>query len=62
VPPCDAPALAQRMAALLAAPAERARLGAAARALAGRFAWPDIAARTHAVYESVRRPSLRGIR
>lgn len=60
VPPCDAPALAQRMAALLDAPAERTRLGAAARVLAGRFAWPDIAARTRHVYESVRRPSMRG--
>jgi glycosyltransferase involved in cell wall biosynthesis len=51
---CDAPALAQRMTALLDAPAERARLGAAARTLAARFAWPDIAARTREVYESVR--------
>ncbi|MEX2146957.1 MAG: glycosyltransferase [Candidatus Rokuibacteriota bacterium] len=55
VAPRDAAALAERM----IAPAERARLGAGARALAGRFAWPDIAARTRAVYESVRRPRMR---
>jgi glycosyltransferase involved in cell wall biosynthesis len=60
VPPCDAPALAQRMAALLDAPSERKRLAAAARALAERFAWPDIAARTREVYESVRRPRMGG--
>ena len=55
VAPRDAAALAQRMIALLDAPAERARLAGAARTLAGRFAWPDIAARTREVYESVRR-------
>lgn len=55
VPPCDAKALAQRIGALLAAPDERARLAAAARKLAERFAWPEIAARTRRVYEAVRR-------
>jgi glycosyltransferase involved in cell wall biosynthesis len=54
VAPRDAPALAERMVALLDAPAERARLGGGARTLAGRFAWPDIAARTRAIYERVR--------
>jgi glycosyltransferase involved in cell wall biosynthesis len=60
VAPRDAAALAERMIALLDAPAERARLAGAACSLAGRFAWPDIAARTRAVYESVRRPAMRG--
>jgi glycosyltransferase involved in cell wall biosynthesis len=55
VAPRDAAALAERMIALLDAPAERARLAGAARTLAGRFAWPDIAVRTREVYESVRR-------
>jgi glycosyltransferase involved in cell wall biosynthesis len=55
VPPYDAKALGQRIAALLAAPDERARLAVAARKLAERCAWPDIAARTRRVYESVRR-------
>ena len=56
VVPRDAPALAERMIALLDAPAERARLGAAARALAGRFAWAGIAARTREIYARVGRP------
>jgi glycosyltransferase involved in cell wall biosynthesis len=55
VAPRDAAALADRMAALLDAPAERARLATAARTLAERFAWPDIAARTRDIYERVRR-------
>lgn len=55
VVPRDAPALAQRIVALLDAPAERRRLAAAAGMLAERFAWPDIAARTREIYESVRK-------
>jgi glycosyltransferase involved in cell wall biosynthesis len=55
-PPRDAGALAERIGALLAAPDERARLARAARKLAERFAWPEIAAMTRRVYEHVRRP------
>ncbi len=60
VVPRDVPALAERMVALLDAPAERRRLAAAACTLAERFAWPAIAAHTREIYGSVRTPSMRG--
>jgi polysaccharide biosynthesis protein PslF len=50
VPPRDPAALAARVAALLAAPEERRRLGLAARALAKGFAWPAIADETRRAY------------
>ena len=53
VPPRDAAALAARLAALLAAPAARTRLGKGARKLAARVAWPAIAEETRAVYRRV---------
>jgi glycosyltransferase involved in cell wall biosynthesis len=56
VPPRDARALAARLAALLAAPAERARLADGARKLAARVAWPAIAEETRAVYRRVHAP------
>jgi len=54
VPPRDARALAAKLAELLGAPAEAARLGRGARALAERFAWPVIAAETRRVFARVR--------
>lgn len=55
VPPGDAPALHTALSGLLADPAARARLAAAAReAAAGPYAWDGIAAQTLALYESLR--------
>lgn len=53
VPPRDPAALAARLAVLLRAPAQRARLADGARRLAERVAWPAIAEATRAVYRSV---------
>jgi glycosyltransferase involved in cell wall biosynthesis len=54
VPPGDAAALAEAIGALLAAPEERERLAARARAAAaGPYSWDSIAARTLAVYDEV---------
>jgi glycosyltransferase involved in cell wall biosynthesis len=54
VPPRDARALAAKLVELLGAPAEAARLGRGARALAERFAWSRIAAETRGVFARVR--------
>jgi phosphatidylinositol alpha-mannosyltransferase len=51
VPPGDAGALADAIDALLGDAERRARLGAAGRREAGRYAWPRVAERTLAVYE-----------
>lgn len=54
VKPNDATALAEALTTLLANPAERERLSAAAAALAGTdFSWQSIADRTAALYESL---------
>ncbi len=59
VEPGDVPALAEAIAALARDPAERARLGAAARQAARtRFSWPVLVDRTIALYEEL----LRGTR
>lgn len=56
VPPGDAPALHNALAALLADPAARDRLAAAARAAAdGPYSWDGIARRTLALYRSLAR-------
>lgn len=49
----DARVWADTAVALLDDPARRQRMGAAGRAKATRFAWPDVAARVFAVYEKV---------
>ena len=55
VPPGDAKALATTLNELIADPAERDRLAAAARAaVAGAYGWDAIAARTLALYERLR--------
>jgi phosphatidylinositol alpha-mannosyltransferase len=51
VPPGDHVALAGAMLALLADESRRRRLGAAARTLAVRYAWPALAAELHRIYE-----------
>jgi glycosyltransferase involved in cell wall biosynthesis len=54
VPPGDARALADAVSALLEDEPRRLAMAAAARALAQeRYAWPDIAARLLAIYESL---------
>lgn len=53
VPPNSAPALVLAVSGLLDAPAVRARLGQGARALAERFGWDQIAARTLAFFRSL---------
>ena len=53
VAPGDPAELAAAIDGLLADPAERARLSAAARERAGDFDWDDLAARVHDVYEQV---------
>ena len=53
VPPGDAEALAGRIAALIADPAARVRLGEGARELARRFEWDAIARRTLEVYDAL---------
>ena len=55
VPPHDPRALTRRIASLLAAPDEAARLGQGARKLAERFSWPMIARETRALYAQVLR-------
>lgn len=55
VPPRDAGALAARIATLLTAPGERARLAAGARKLAERCAWPVIADEHRALYRTISR-------
>jgi glycosyltransferase involved in cell wall biosynthesis len=56
VPPGDAPALHEALVRLLADPAARERLGAAARAAAaGPYAWDAIAAQHLALYAALRR-------
>jgi glycosyltransferase involved in cell wall biosynthesis len=57
VPPGDVPALAGALARLLGDPAARRALGESGRALAGRFAWPDVARRTLAVYAAAQAAS-----
>lgn len=59
-PPDDPAKLADAVVGLLADEPRRARMGAAARAVAlERYAWPDIAARLEAVYErAVARPRV----
>jgi phosphatidylinositol alpha-mannosyltransferase len=52
VPPRDVRTLAGAMAALLADPAERRRLGTNGRARAGAFGWDSIAERLEAIYEA----------
>jgi glycosyltransferase involved in cell wall biosynthesis len=59
VEPGDVPALAEAIVALARDPAERRRLGAAARQrVHARFAWPVLVDRTIALYEEL----LRGTR
>jgi len=53
VPPDDPPALADAIAALIADPGLRRRLGEGARELAQAFTWEEIAAKTRAVYEQL---------
>ena len=53
VPPGNPQALAARIASLLAAPGEAARLGRAALGLAERFTWPTIARETRGLYARV---------
>ena len=53
VPPKDAQALAARIAALIADPAARRRLGEGARRLAAQFDWTTIAQRTVEVYDAL---------
>jgi glycosyltransferase involved in cell wall biosynthesis len=54
VPPRDPPALATALRRLLTRPAERARMGRAARRrVEERFTWPEVARRTAALYESL---------
>lgn len=53
VPARDPEALAAAVGALVAAPARRAAMAAAAPAWAAQFAWPAVADRIEAVYESV---------
>lgn len=55
VPPHDPRALSARIASLLAAPDEAARLGQGAQKLADRFTWPVIAGETRALYAWVLR-------
>jgi len=55
VPPHDALALAAAVMRLSDDPALRQRIGAGAAALAGRFAWPALAADTAAFFEEVNR-------
>jgi glycosyltransferase involved in cell wall biosynthesis len=58
VEPGDVDALAEAIAALLASPADRERMGAAGRAHVERhFAWPVLVDRTIALYESLLRES-----
>jgi D-inositol-3-phosphate glycosyltransferase len=54
VPEADAPALADRIRALLAEPALRARFGRAARRLAGHYRWPCVALRVCRLYTELR--------
>jgi len=51
VPPNDERALVEAVCALLADEERRVAMGRAARVLAERYAWPDIAARLEAIYE-----------
>lgn len=53
VPPSDAQALGQAIAALASDPARCERLGANALAASRLFTWPEIAARTEALYHEV---------
>ncbi len=53
VPPDDPAALADAVEALLADEPRRAGLGEASRAVAKRYAWPDVSRRLEAVYERV---------
>ena len=62
VPPDDPAALAEAIARLADDPGLRARLAANAGALAARIAWPEIARRTLAVYETVSGEWVRGRR
>lgn len=60
VEPGDVPALASAIGALLGAPEERRRLGAAGRAhVLARFAWPVLIDRTIALYEELLREARR---
>jgi phosphatidyl-myo-inositol alpha-mannosyltransferase len=51
VPPADAQRLAEELQALYLEPERRARMGAAARESAKRYAWPNVAAQVEQVYE-----------
>jgi glycosyltransferase involved in cell wall biosynthesis len=53
VAPREPAALAARIAALLAAPAQRERLAAGARKLAARMTWPTVAEETRVIYRRV---------
>jgi glycosyltransferase involved in cell wall biosynthesis len=53
VPPRDPLALAEAVNALLADPARRAAMAAAAPAWAAQFAWPAVTDRIEAVYRSI---------
>jgi glycosyltransferase involved in cell wall biosynthesis len=54
VPPFDAPAAEDALAALLGSERARAAFGRAGRAFAARYAWPNVAASFVAVYRSAR--------
>ena len=60
VRPRDPRALAEALTLVLGNPAVRLRLGAAARAHAGTFAWADVARRTGAAYDAPARPRATG--
>jgi phosphatidyl-myo-inositol alpha-mannosyltransferase len=61
VPPGDAGAYGAALAGLLADPAARRRMGAAARRRAAAFAWPDVAARVEDAYrEAIEKRKIAG--
>jgi glycosyltransferase involved in cell wall biosynthesis len=60
VSPPEPAALAARILSLLDDPARADRMGAVGRAKAGRYGWPEIAARIEAVYQRLVAPGSSG--